>query len=98
MKPRHAAALALVGWYLMTPPWSGPGKFNDKAPLNQWQQAHAYDSATACEKGRYSTVKNFLKGHAPNGDMLNKETADYNAQLYAAGRCVETDDPRLKPS
>jgi hypothetical protein len=24
MKPRHAAALALVGWYLMAPPLDGP--------------------------------------------------------------------------
>jgi hypothetical protein len=41
MKPRHAAALALVGWYLMTaPPHSEKsrcGKYTDPcAPLSQW--------------------------------------------------------------
>jgi hypothetical protein len=39
MKPRHAAALALVGWYLMTPPATGldfPRSRNEGAPLSKW--------------------------------------------------------------
>jgi hypothetical protein len=101
MNFRHAAALALAGWYLMLPPWSSPSKFDDKAPLNQWEQANAYDSAAVCEKSRYDTVKDLLKGHAPNGNLLDQktltpETADYNARLYAAARCIASDDPRLK--
>jgi hypothetical protein len=39
MKPRHAAALALVGWYLMTPPNTGydpPRSRDDGAPLSKW--------------------------------------------------------------
>jgi hypothetical protein len=40
MKPRHAAALALVGWYLMEPPIVGPygrGRVYDaSAPLSRW--------------------------------------------------------------
>jgi hypothetical protein len=47
MKPRHAAALALVGWYLMMPPvdpaWIDPtdarfkqDQLNWNAPLYQW--------------------------------------------------------------
>jgi len=35
MKPRHAAALALVGWYLMMPPM-GNGKVYVTAPLTKW--------------------------------------------------------------
>src|SRR6185312_12144148 len=34
MKPRHAAALALVGWYLMMPPWNPALDAN--APLSKW--------------------------------------------------------------
>ena len=36
MKPRHAAALALAGWYLMMPPM-GNGKVYVTAPLSMWQ-------------------------------------------------------------
>jgi hypothetical protein len=31
MNPGHAAAFALVGWYLMVPPESG-----SKLPISQW--------------------------------------------------------------
>jgi len=34
MKPRHAAALALVGWYLMMPPWRPT--VDVSAPLSRW--------------------------------------------------------------
>jgi hypothetical protein len=36
MKLRHAAALALAGWYLMMPPM-GNGKVYATAPLSMWQ-------------------------------------------------------------
>ena len=56
MKPRHAAALALVGWYLMVPPPGPPRSTgantappNDTAPFNQWTIRNSYDSAQACE-------------------------------------------------
>jgi hypothetical protein len=32
MKPHHAAALALVGWYLLAPP-PYKGEVDEKAPL-----------------------------------------------------------------
>jgi len=61
MKPRHAAALALVGWYLMIPPLqsanrddpSGPRDLH--APISQWDQVSAYDSAAKCQRdiGKY---------------------------------------------
>ncbi|MGA6971073.1 MAG: hypothetical protein WBY93_05540 [Candidatus Binatus sp.] len=56
MKPRHAAALALVGWYLMVPPPGPPRSTgantappNHNAPLDQWTIRNSYDSAQACE-------------------------------------------------
>jgi len=40
VKPRHAAALGLVVWYMITPPFSGirrPGyRTNPAAPLSKW--------------------------------------------------------------
>lgn len=48
MKPRHAAALALVGWYLMVPPYNGNDlKPQTGASLYEWDRtgapAHARD-------------------------------------------------------
>src|SRR5713101_1569901 len=37
MNPRHAAALPLVGWYLMLPPHPNDGKYaNPHSPLKDW--------------------------------------------------------------
>jgi hypothetical protein len=59
LKPRHAAALALVGWYLMVPPPGPPRSTgastappNDNAPLNQWTIRNSSDSAQACEAAK----------------------------------------------
>jgi len=53
MNLRHAAALALVGWYLMVPQPDAPGKApNANAPLSQWNQMGAFDNASNCEKER----------------------------------------------
>jgi hypothetical protein len=36
MKPRHAAALALVGWYLMTPHLKNDQSADMKVPISHW--------------------------------------------------------------
>jgi hypothetical protein len=52
MKLRHAAALALVGWYLMLPPISRDGVVHAEARLTNWLNIGAYDSANDCEAAR----------------------------------------------
>ena len=50
MNPRHAAALALVGWYLMVPPAERGGKQLDyHAPLSTWSIMQSFDTAQSCE-------------------------------------------------
>jgi hypothetical protein len=49
MKPRHAAALALVGWYLIVPPGSNPDTVYYK-PYSQWKVISTFDSEAACKK------------------------------------------------
>jgi hypothetical protein len=57
MKSRHAAALALVGWYLMLPPAGTDGKLpNVNAPLSIWHQAGAFHSSAASKKERNSRL------------------------------------------
>jgi hypothetical protein len=59
MKPRHAAALALVGWYLMVPPpvlhSSLPVDLG--APLSEWRLFSLHDSVADCEQGLVAFYK-----------------------------------------
>ena len=46
--------VALSGWLLLVPPYI-PGsadRFNVEAPVNQWQQLQAFNSAFECEHGK----------------------------------------------
>jgi hypothetical protein len=85
---RHAAALALIGWYLLMPPqamekWNAATKKYDphiSAPLFEWEILGSFDTAEECRTQQNSVV-----------------------QAKAAGcpkcfvpECIATDDPRLK--
>ena len=76
MKPRHAAALALVGWYLMVPPiYDVPTatspesvKIGDKfaevrpsAPLGVWEVTASFDSADVCQAALYQMRDRMMK-------------------------------------
>jgi hypothetical protein len=104
--PRHAAALALVGWYLMVPP-----NRRDDAPLSEWTISQSYPSADACQSAQN---KNRDQAHAKleqydsmtgqqrlnlehNQKAFDQETNDrdnFNAAFQSA--CIASDDPRLK--
>jgi len=98
MNPRHAAALALVGWYLMMPPLGG-GKVDATAPLRRWRQFNAFDSAHACEQ--YKQSPDFMleleldqQGVEPE---LSAQTAlELRVAESSNSLCVSTDDGRLK--
>ena len=51
---RHAAALALVGWYLMVPPFrsgwfsSSATELDTKAPLSRWRVIGSFDEVASC--------------------------------------------------
>jgi hypothetical protein len=104
MKPRHAAALALVGWYLMTPPVSKDGDtvmvggrpFDVSAPISEWHFQGSFDSAVAC-----GTAQNSAESFKvpPGVDPKEQKWLAKNLQsIFALGRCIATDDPRLKPN
>jgi hypothetical protein len=54
MKRHHAAALALVGWYLMVPPTQSANHVDPFVPLSKWIVLKAFDTATACNDGSNS--------------------------------------------
>ena len=90
MTLRHAAAFALVGWYLLVPPHLFAAT---PPPPSEWPVYEVYDSAERCEERRL----------AISGGMLEDAPADFverfgNAFMYVfeQARCIATDDPRLK--
>jgi len=52
MNIRHAAALALVGWYLMAPIPDRDGKMLYEAQLRYWDQRESFDTAIECRRYR----------------------------------------------
>jgi hypothetical protein len=84
MKIRHAAVLALAGWYLMMPPqtrfwWIGQQRYDDSASLSRWTIEQSFDKAEACQAARVAGEQRF--GDAAVG-------MDHAV-------CVATGDPRL---
>lgn len=81
----HAAAFVLVGWYLMVPPASYPkdGSFFIRAdlPIRHWAQLDSFDTADKCEAA--------LK-------QLSRDDVPIMAAKARSGRCIASDDPRLK--
>jgi hypothetical protein len=105
MKPRHAAALALVGWYLMVPPpedvpYDRAGA-NIHGSLRYWTLERSFDSAKECEAGRLQTLDSKIQ----SAERLSRERRqtkqghdEYIGRLkilYLSAVCIASDDPRL---
>ena len=86
MKLRHAAALALAGWYLMLGAPTGKMGIRDySAPVSKWEQMGGYDTAAECEADEQEKWK------------LARDDGDQSgARMWLEAKCLSTDDPRLK--
>ena len=90
MRTRLAAALVLVGWYLLTPPIGVdnagnaiPGSMNTAAPLSDWLAVNTvFDSLTQCKKARRDLAA-----------FQKSDPVRHDADVH--GLCVKTNDPRL---
>jgi hypothetical protein len=91
MKPRLAAALALVGWYLMIPASTLPPGVAYKEPLRKWQIVRGFDIADECE----DFLSTFFE-HSREKQALNMLEPTYRDYMFA--ECVSSDDLRLKDS
>jgi hypothetical protein len=105
MKSRHTAALALVGWYLIT-------YANPSAPTAEWsfynelrltpktrptdkRHAKEFESKAACEAKKDQVCQALsLSSTARGGDI--KAWVDRHNSLRSRTICVSSDDPRLK--
>ena len=96
MKLRQAAALVLVGWYLMVPPDSRQGTrliFRRNAPLTQWYKERDFESEAAC-KAALASFSKTIKAKLKVGYHNFHQAVEAERLLY--GQCIASDDPRLK--
>jgi hypothetical protein len=106
MNPRHAAALALVGWYLMVPPMyrtaDGDLLIGLSRPLYNWTTSRTYDSAEECRQDAALLAQpkggpqNKVFFFSTEGIVTNDDAAAVIKLLTRHAQCIATDDPRLK--
>jgi hypothetical protein len=98
MKPRHAAALALVGWYLIAPPpRSSDGVIDPKAPLSEWQIEGRFDTIEECRAFPDRQIEIMRGFYAEHPEISESEhRRDDAARKFPGSQCIATDDPRLK--
>ena len=89
MNLRHAAALALVAWYLMVPPYTrGPN-----LPLSKWSIYQRYNTPDECRQVRSDITSGWLQDSPP--DFVQRFGNNFKSG-FARAKCVASDDPRLK--
>jgi len=88
MNFRHAAAGALIGWYLIAPPAINGdiSQLATGAPIRAWQVIHQFNSAKECENN-LTALRNFSARDStfPSGNMRLQMSF-----------CIASDDPRLQ--
>ncbi len=91
MIPRHAAALALVSWYLMVPP--PHSSESQPPPLSEWSVYQTFESADVCYFFRTGTASGMVQDPPPDfAERFDSRFMD----IFKQAECVATDDPRLK--
>ena len=92
MTLRQAAALALFGWYLMTPPMIETQKdwenYSLMVPLSKWNIRQSFDFADQCQAVRMQGMERAQRAGNPVPLAVRPDMM---------AECISTDDPRLKP-
>jgi hypothetical protein len=109
MKFHHAAAFALMCWYLMTPPVSTVARSDHyyrvvaRAPLAQWERVGRFESGDDCNSYRVTVDEDLKQRHAlddaPNpstGQAYQGTHAQAQQAAILYGRCIPSSDPHLK--
>jgi hypothetical protein len=111
MSLRHAAALALVGWYLMTPPlgpincstveprpaneWAGPAIKRCQAKIESQAPFRQWTRVPDTQEFEYKTDCE----RAISNDCHSEAETDGRSFLegdLCSAECIASDDPRLK--
>jgi hypothetical protein len=104
MKLRHAAVLALTGWYLIVPR-DLPTEKDSLPPLFQWTVQRTFSTKVQCEheldKG-LASLKAAQEAATAEAQRANEKRTDgmqiesLVGSVIQYGKCVTTHDPRLK--
>jgi len=97
MKVRHAAMLALIGWYLIIPPLvDTPYKIDTEAPLANWKIYQTFDTSKECDKSLAAAKAKYEPtASAPLG-TIKKGSRAFALQMTFA-ECISSSNPSLKP-
>ncbi len=107
MKLRHAAALVMVGWYLMIPPGhlaSAPAHHKQHpvlepdptAPLNGWYPVQSFSTELLCHQGlRDLGAPSTAREHFMKPHR-NPGERQFLTRALRSGQCIAADDPRIK--
>jgi hypothetical protein len=85
----HAASLALVGWYLMVPPFEQPN-----VPLSRWRVIGSFDFSGACAQGRDKLLTESVKHDTTHEIAIHVQGSKIGYDPSVA-TCIATNDPRL---
>ena len=102
------AALALVGWYLLTPPivhdQSGVVIVDTSAPLPKWSVVSSYDTKKECSVARAALPSVVLNRDLEDEELRlmpydQRQQAIHIAKtMTGKAVCVDEGDPRLTPN
>jgi putative transposon-encoded protein len=105
MKPRHAAALALVGWYLMVPPMvyfepmfePNSSRMLIPPPFDRtWRVKATFNSANNCEVAREKHETDFTLSAKSAIPKSYEAHPNLSSPIDDGALCIATGDPRLK--
>jgi hypothetical protein len=87
-------AFAGQGWYLMSPPTRSQFDLRviASAPLNEWSQDKAFDTAAECEQ----FLSKLRKDSEARLQRMRNEENIYLKSVRHYSLCIASDDPRLK--
>lgn len=85
---------ALLGWYLLVPPYSN-GKTNTLAPFRMWEQFGSFDTAEACQDRKQDLFLANASGAPSAVSSAQHKRFGIRAEQFLDARCIQGDDPRL---
>jgi len=95
MNLRHAAALALVGWYLMVPPYHGDeSNASTAAPLSEWRRGDYGETLDGCRQRQRQRIQEW-KAHGQKAPKLLKapRTGRWDSALSRTIRALRQNKP-----
>ena len=97
MNLRHAAALALVGWALMLPPYyikpgnTGTG-VNPTAPWTDWFKADSFDTLKKCVEFQIDIIRAGARMKLTAESSADPKSERLVSEQFLASQCVPTTD------